>query len=97
MRANKKSTNSSAAINRLITESFHPPANGSKYTETELEELLGDIPKGSSELVEAHDLEYPVKRPGSTYHTLEEMIEDVRSKFSAGSEISVEMVQDAFR
>jgi len=73
-----------------------PPVNGSKYTETELEELLGDIPKGSSELVEAHDLEYPVKRPGSTYHTLEEMIEDVRSKFSAGSEISVEMVQDAF-
>lgn len=73
-----------------------PPVNGSRYTETELEGHLGDIPKGSLELVEAHDLKYPVKRPGSTYNTLDEMVEDVRAKFSAGSEISVRKVQDVF-
>lgn len=72
-----------------------PPAN-SRYTREELDQMLGDIIGGGSAAIEAFDSAHPSTRPGSSYHALEEIIEQLRPVFAPGDFISWEEVDEHF-
>ena len=65
-----------------------PPQNGSKYTELELRRYIGHILGGTAEMVAEHDERHPPIRPGSTFDTLDEILEALRVQFPPGTEIS---------
>lgn len=65
-----------------------PPQNGSKYTELELRQYIGHILGGTAEMVAEHDERHPPIRPGSTFDTLDEILEALRVQFPPGTEIS---------
>ena len=72
------------------------PRNGTAYSQAELHEYLGDIADGTPEMVQNHDRAYPPLRPGSTYETAEAMLDDIRERFEPKTEISYDIVVDAF-
>lgn len=65
-----------------------PPQNGSKYTESELRKHIGHILGGTDEMIAEHDEQHPPIRPGSTFDSLEGILEALRVQFPPGSEIS---------
>ena len=64
------------------------PQNGSTYTELELRRYIGHILGGTAEMVAEHDERHPPIRPGSTFDTLDEILEALRVQFPPGTEIS---------
>lgn len=65
-----------------------PPQNGSKYTELELRQYIGHILGGTGEMVAEHNERHPPIRPGSTFDSLDAILEALRVQFPPGSEIS---------
>jgi len=72
----------------VIHHLLPPPRNGSKYTESELRGYIGPILGGADEMVAEHDERHPPIRPGSTFDSLDEILEALRVRFPPGSEIS---------
>lgn len=80
----------------LVDHRILPPPANSRYTREELDHMLGDIIGGGSAAMEAFDSAHPSIRPGSSYHALEEIIEELRPVFAPGDFISWAEIDEHF-
>ena len=80
----------------LVDHRILPPPANSRYTSEELDHMLGDIIGGGSAAMDAFDIAHPSTRPGSTYHALEEIIEQLRPVFAPGDRISWAEIDEHF-
>lgn len=71
-----------------------PPKNRGRYTEQELRKYIGQILGGTAEMVAEHNERHPPIRPGSTFDSLDAIIEALRAQFPPGSEISWSAVDE---
>lgn len=80
----------------LVDHRILPPPANSRYTREELDHMLGEIIGGGLAAMEAFDIAHPSTRPGSTYHALEEIIEQLRPVFAPGDRISWAEIDEHF-
>ena len=71
-----------------------PPKNRGRYTEQELRKYIGQILGGTAEMVAEHNERHPPIRPGSTFDSLDAILEALRAQFPPGSEISWSAVDE---